>query len=73
MGVIFTILVPIMFPVAGKAVSDTGMAVSPAQSKRAAMIVEQFVQLQLKIIKIIKKCYISSGITWSAIVPTIAI
>ena len=44
-GVIFTILVPIMFPVAGKAFSDNDMAASPVKSSMAAMIAEQFVQL----------------------------
>ncbi len=38
-----------MFPVAGKAVSDIDRLASPVKSKMAAMIAEQFVQLQLKI------------------------
>ena len=46
---IFTILVPIMFPVAGKAVSDIDRAASPVKSNMATMIAEQFVQLQFKI------------------------
>ena len=73
MGVIFTILVPIMFPVAGKAVSDIGMA----KSKMAAMIAEQVVQLQLKIMEKKKKLYfvwynIESG-RQQVLVPTITI
>ena len=52
--VIFTILVSIMFPLAGKAVSDIDRAASPVKSKIAAMIAQQFVQLQLKIMQKIK-------------------
>ena len=37
------IFVPIMFPVAEKAVSDIGKATSPVKSKMGAMIAEQFV------------------------------
>ena len=55
MGVIFTVFVPIMFPEAGKAVSDIGMATSPAKSKMGAMIAEQFVELQLKILQKLQK------------------
>ena len=54
MGVIFTILVPIMFPVAGKPFSDNGRAASPVKFKMAAMIAEQFVQLQYKIMHKLK-------------------
>ena len=50
-GVIFTILMPIIFLVAGKAVSDIGRAASPVKYKMAAMIAEQIVQLQLKIME----------------------
>ena len=53
-GVIFTILVPIMVPVTGKSVSDIDRTASPAKSKVAAMIAEQFVQLQLKIMQHLK-------------------
>ena len=55
LGVIFTIVVPIMFQVAGKAVSDIGRAASPVKVKMTAMIAEQFVQLQLKIMNKLKK------------------
>ena len=59
-GVIFTILVPIKFPVAEKTVSDIDRAASPVKFKMVAMIAEQFVQLQLKIIQN-RKCYVSSA------------
>ena len=52
-----------MFPVAGKAVSDIGRAISPAKSTMAAMIAAQFVQLQIKIMQIYYKFHISSGMT----------
>ena len=42
-------LVPIMCPVGGQPVFDIDRAASPVESKMAAMIAEQFVQLQLKI------------------------
>ena len=48
------ILVPIMFPVARKAVFDIDRAASPVESKMTAMIAEQFVQLQLKIMQTLK-------------------
>ena len=57
-------MVPIMFPVAGKAVSDIGRAASSVKSKMAAMIAEQFVQSYQVISQNnanIKTCYISSG------------
>ena len=66
--VIFTILVPVMLSAAGKSISDVDRAASPVKSKMAAMIAEQFVQLQLKItqhLKNTKNCT-SSGITWRA-------
>ena len=50
-GVTFTILVLVMFSVAGKAVSDIGRMASPEKYKMAAMISEQFVQLQLNIVQ----------------------
>ena len=59
-------MVPIMFLVAGKADFYIDRAASPVKSKIAAMIAEQFVQLQLKPMQKSKKCYISSGITWRA-------
>ena len=49
------ILVPIMFPVAGKPFSDNGRAASPVKFKMAEMIAEQFVQLQHKIMHKLKK------------------
>ena len=43
-----------MFPVARKAVSDIDRTASQVKSKMAAMIAEQFVQLQLKIMQKLK-------------------
>ena len=53
-GFIFTIVVPIMFPVTGKSVSDIDRTASPVKSKMAAMIAEEFVQLQLQIMQNLK-------------------
>ena len=59
--VIFTISVPIMFPVAGTVVSDIGRAASPVLSKMAAMIAEQFVQLSLSLSVSLSRLHASSA------------
>ena len=50
-GAIFTIVVRVLFSVAGKAVSNIGRIASPVKCKMAAMISEQFAQLQLNILQ----------------------
>ena len=54
-------MVPIMSPEAGNPFSDNGSAASPMKFKMAAIIAEQFVLLQLKIMQKLKNAIFRLG------------